>query len=1019
MQVKYAIAATAVAFGVAGAVWTMSRPSDIPAYIPREAAGPAGSPEGAYEIHRMLLADIETGEINTAGLNALRAEVIRYNAQALGNGSRATDHYWNEMGPDNVGGRTRAIVAITENLLYAGAVSGGLWRSDDGANKWNQVHGFPNLMVGSIAVSGNGALYVGTGSQYDFAGGEGGSGFRGRGIYWSADGVNFEMIEGTDPGFLGSGDFTATDAMETDPTNPNRVWFGSDAGIGYLENGVLYENVVSGIPAGPVGDIRIAADGSYMLVGMSNARVYRSTNADFTAFESVSGNPSSSLLPQSGMGRVRVDISQDDSDHAFALFSTSAGGFGGLYHTDNGGDTWTNVWPSGIAQSTPLPRNQGIYDLALGIKKGQPDLAYVGGIEVWRSGPNQQAELAAFAFDFAGTDFDVHADIHDIIFTPAGTMYVTTDGGIYKSTDGGQTYLECNRDYSVTQFYGMDHSSRSAVLGGTQDNGSLMIPSNGYFLSDQEAIEVHGGDGFDCVISKVTDAPGWTYAWMASSQNGGLVRGTLSPGASNNYGQFWDDDIIELANDAGEIGQFYSVVSMYENTNDLNTERTVILVNPYGTTVTDSTFTLLTSNQNLPFEYTLPAGVELPYYDQIVRPDRLLTAPLTEDPEYFWLDPQVAIPQEECETDPVTGEEVCDTLYFHPGDTLNNIAGRLKVRDPYTCITATGFVGAQGVWITRDGMNFNTTPDWIRLDVAPAGGGTKEIEFTVGDHPESGNHMFVSGWDGKLYRFDGLHDIYTQEDVPANMRKQILSVGAAVTGIAVDPNDPNHVVVTIGGYGTVTSGKVQETFNALSDSPTWSNIWLTGEMGKMPCYDVVIDAMDPSGNTILIGTEYGIYASDDGGETWVPANSNMAPTADGVAAPVFDLKQQWRGSEQWVNPSNQGAIYAATHGRGIFRSDLFLGAQEATSAAAAEAVQGMKVYPNPLTGDVVRFETGLRGDFRVEIFDLSGRVVINRDIRSHAGGPIELDAARLANGTYVLRAVTGRTHQTTKLIVKR
>ena len=117
--------------------------------------------------------------------------------------------------------------------------------------------------------------------------------------------------------------------------------------------------------------------------------------------------------------------------------------------------------------------------MAAFIKKGQPDLAYVGGIEVWRSGPNQQAELAAFAFDFAGTDFDVHADVHDIIFTPAGTMYVTTDGGIYKSTDGGQTYVECNRDYSVTQFYGMDHSSRSAVLGGTQDNGTQRLTGTG------------------------------------------------------------------------------------------------------------------------------------------------------------------------------------------------------------------------------------------------------------------------------------------------------------------------------------------------------------------------------------------------------------------------------------------------------------------------------------------------------------------------------------------------------------
>ena len=52
-------------------------------------------------------------------------------------------------------------------------------------------------------------------------------------------------------------------------------------------------------------------------------------------------------------------------------------------------------------------------------------------------------------------------------------MFVATDGGIYKSTDGGYSYTECNHKLNITQFYGMAYSANSAVLGGTQDNGSL------------------------------------------------------------------------------------------------------------------------------------------------------------------------------------------------------------------------------------------------------------------------------------------------------------------------------------------------------------------------------------------------------------------------------------------------------------------------------------------------------------------------------------------------------------------
>jgi len=1070
MQLKSLFAATAaVAIALVG--WQVStdvstNSADVAEYTPRTTTDLAQSPEGAWEIQKMLRGDIETGEMNESGLLELRYEVERFAANQAIDG-RETDHYWNEMGPDNIGGRVRAIAAVIpedgseEQVLYAGSVSGGLWKSDNGGNDWNQVFGLDQMMIGSIGITGAGHVYVGSGSLFEGGGGEGGSSFRGRGIWWSADGENFQLVEGTDPGEFASGDFTAVDAMVADPNDENRVWFGCNAGFGFIEDGVMTMSPSNDIN-GAVADISIAPDGSYMLVGMNNCRVYRSEGSDFTSFNSVSGsNNDDTVLPQSGNGRVRVAISIDDPNNAFAVFATSGGSFGGLYHSGNAGETWSNVWPNDILEATPLPRNQGIYDLALGVKQGTPDLAYVGGIELWRSGPNQQAELAAYAYDFAGTVFDVHADVHEIIFTPYGNMYVATDGGIYKSTDGGETYVDMNRDLAVTQFYGMDHSARSAAMGGTQDNGSLFIPASGYFLSDQQAVEVQGGDGFDCSISQVTEAEGYEYAWYATSQNGGLSRGTIGPGAINNYGDFWDANIIDLANDQGEIGQFYSVVRLYENTDDPDTERNVILVNPYGVTVTDSTFVLSTSNQNLDFEYTLPEGVELPYYDMLVRPDRLLDAPLMEDPDYFWLEPQPAIEQLDCTTDSVmTGTETvitditpivdsiyiedwdewvyntvgydttfadvpvydvmetCDTVYFHAADTLYDEPGRLQVRDPYTTMTIAGFNGGNGIWMTRDGLNFNTTPEWIRLDNAPAGTGTKAVEFTVNVEPEAGNYMFVSGWDGKLYRFDNMESIYSQADVPANMRKQIQTVGAAITGISVDPNNPNHVVITVGGYGTVSSGKVQETFNALDETVNWTNIWNVDGLEKMPCYDVVIDAMDPSGQTILVGTEYGVFATENGGDDWAMANRNMASEANQVTAPVFDLKQQWRGASPWITPSNQGAIYAATHGRGIFRSDLFLDVNEDAGEELA-AAQGLLVYPNPVTDATFTLQSrAMKGSFQLQVFDLTGRLSIDQSVQGYTGGALTVDASNLPNGQYIVRLVNGQFQETAKLLVR-
>ena len=91
--------------------------------------------------------------------------------------------------------------------------------------------------------------------------------------------------------------WSATDALVADPNVANRVWYGGIQGVGYIENGVLTENTLSGI-SGTTGvqDIEIALDGSYMLVSTTNGRVYRIN--DFATTETVSGSPNSPAIPQ-------------------------------------------------------------------------------------------------------------------------------------------------------------------------------------------------------------------------------------------------------------------------------------------------------------------------------------------------------------------------------------------------------------------------------------------------------------------------------------------------------------------------------------------------------------------------------------------------------------------------------------------------------------------------------------------------------------------------------------------------
>ena len=139
------------------------------------------------------------------------------------------------------------------------------------------------------------------------------------------------------------------------------------------------------------------------------------------------------------------------------------------------------------------------------------DVVYCSGFEIHRStnGGSTFQEISPFF---------VHVDHHAIAFNPSNpqTMYFGTDGGIFKTMDGGGSFIDVNDGYMTTQFYpGFANSPMESnlAIGGLQDNGTLKYSGTNFWSP------IYFNDGGWCAID-----PGDTNMVYAETQYAGLVR---------------------------------------------------------------------------------------------------------------------------------------------------------------------------------------------------------------------------------------------------------------------------------------------------------------------------------------------------------------------------------------------------------------------------------------------------------------------------------------------------------------
>lgn len=422
---------------------------------------------------------------------------------------------WEEQGPNNVGGRTRALMwdpnDMTNSKLWAAGVAGGIWFNNnvpDINSGWQNVNDFmANLAVTTLAYNPTNTqiFYAGTGEGY-FNGGA----VRGSGIFRSIDGgSNWTQMAATansDFNYVQRVVVTSTGTILAS-TRDSGLQRSTDGGDTW--NSVLNINS-DGASSSRANDIEIAANGDiYATLGIfSDGSIHRSSDdgATWTAVTPPGGNPQ----------RIEVAVAPSASSttettvlYAVASVSSNVDWF---RKSEDGGANWTDLTiPKYRSQNCELSesdftRGQAWYDLTLAVHPENADVLIAGGINVLRTDDGGE-NMAEVSYWTGGCDSYVHADIHNILFRPGhpNEAVIGSDGGVSYSSQLGSSvnpsFSDRNKNYNVTQFYSVAAQNTADVgyyIAGAQDNGTQRFTD----AAGLSTVSINGGDGAFCFIDQ-------------------------------------------------------------------------------------------------------------------------------------------------------------------------------------------------------------------------------------------------------------------------------------------------------------------------------------------------------------------------------------------------------------------------------------------------------------------------------------------------------------------------------------
>ncbi|MEO7923232.1 MAG: hypothetical protein ABIR30_06095 [Chitinophagaceae bacterium] len=429
------------------------------------------------------------------------------------------------IGPSGMSGRIVAIDAVHKNpsIIYVGAASGGIWKTENGGADWKPIFDEQPLQnIGALAIqqSNPSVVWAGTGE-----GNPRNSLNIGEGIYKSLDaGRTWKR--------MGLEKTRNIHRVIIDPDNPNTVYVAAignpyaqhpERGVykttdgGESWNRILYSNDTTGCA-----ELVMDPSNPNKLIA-SMWQHYR------LPWRMKSGGPGSGMyitidggknwkklakedgMPDGSIGRIGIAFARSMPSRIYAKIEATKNG---LYRSDDGGFKWqlVNINAADVTDRPFYyqeiyvdPKNENrIYDI-------HSTVTY--------------SEDGGKTFSIMLPYFGIHPDHHAWWIHPEDPNLIIegNDGGIGISRDRGKTWV-FDEKIPAGQFYhiNVDNEIPYNVMGGMQDNGSWLGPAyswtNGgirnYYWSN-----IGGGDGFDAMPDP--DGGGWVYSM---SQGGAVGR---------------------------------------------------------------------------------------------------------------------------------------------------------------------------------------------------------------------------------------------------------------------------------------------------------------------------------------------------------------------------------------------------------------------------------------------------------------------------------------------------------------
>lgn len=401
------------------------------------------------------------------------------------------------IGPALMSGRINDMETHPTNprIIYTGTAGGGVWKSNDAGTTFNPIFDDYCQSIGAIALDPSdpdNIIYVGTGETWPRN-----SVSIGDGLYKSKDGgANWEKI-----GFEKSERIAN---IIVNPKNSNEIYV---AVLGALwsdseERGV-YKTTDGGSTWEKVLFVNQKTGAADLAMDPTNPNILYASMWEFrrTAWSFESGGDFSALykttdagktwnkihngFPKGQLGRLAIAVAPSSPNILYTIIEAEEDLRKGLYRSDDAGESWKQLNNDFGITVRPF------YFSKIVVDPKNPDVVIKAGLSgsISRDGGKTFKSLG-----------NMHSDIHDMVFdiNDSDRLYVGTDGGVYRSWNGGTT-MEIVENLPLSQFYyvSVDDAEPYNVYGGLQDNGCWYGPSAASGgIGAREWNSVGGGDGF-------------------------------------------------------------------------------------------------------------------------------------------------------------------------------------------------------------------------------------------------------------------------------------------------------------------------------------------------------------------------------------------------------------------------------------------------------------------------------------------------------------------------------------------